>query len=106
MKIEMVSKQAHKFGGKILKKGSKFEATHTEARALTALGRAMTAEEAATKTAKRSYKRKDIQAAHSEPVVEQHDPVVERHVMAASYGSPVALNDDLPYPRDADDGQE
>lgn len=68
MKIELVSKQFHKFGGKLRKKGEHIFATPAEARALVALGRAVAvdAEQVAPATpevrTKRAYKRRDMQA--------------------------------------------
>lgn len=97
MKIELVSKQIHRFGGKLRKKGEHFEATQREAKALIAMGRAMAVlppppntptqvvpkptqanppesppEIAEGERIKRAYKRKDIQA---ESPIENHEPV-------------------------------
>jgi hypothetical protein len=68
MKIELVSKQFHKFGGKLRKKGERFFATPAEAKALKALGRATPLEpsqavpEVPEVRTKRAYKRRDMQA--------------------------------------------
>ncbi len=62
MKIELVSKQFHKFAGRIHKKGEHLFATPAEARILKALGRAVPVEDAAPAAAeakaKRAYKKR------------------------------------------------
>lgn len=67
MKIELVSKKVHYFGGKVRKVGEKIFATEREARLLKALGRATRAEPEAPapvveEKPKRAYKRKDLEA--------------------------------------------
>jgi len=63
----VVSKQIHKFGPKIYKKGAKLTVTDREAKWLVALGRATIEVEAAPEPpvlkVTRPYKRKDIQTA-------------------------------------------
>jgi hypothetical protein len=69
MKIELVSKQFHKFGGKLRRKGEKIMATPAEAKVLRALGRAMDVQPAAAPAAdkpKRAYKRRDMVAETAE----------------------------------------
>jgi hypothetical protein len=63
MKIELISKQFHKFAGRLHKKGEHLFATPAEARILTALGRAVPVDAAAAPAeaeakAKRAYKKR------------------------------------------------
>ena len=63
MKIELVSKQFHKFAGRLHKKGERFFANPAEARILIALGRAGHVDAAAAPAeaeakAKRAYKKR------------------------------------------------
>jgi hypothetical protein len=66
MKIELVSKQFHKFAGRLHKKGEHLFATPAEARILKALGRAVPVEDAAPAAveakAKRAYKKRAVPA--------------------------------------------
>jgi hypothetical protein len=86
MKIELVSKQFHKFAGRIHKKGEHLFATPAEARILKALGRAnpddaATAPAEAEAKAKRAYKKRaaavPAEASTAVPAMATVEPVAE-----------------------------
>ena len=85
MKIELVSKQFHKFAGRIHKKGERLFATPAEARILKALGRAVPVEDAAPAAAeakaKRAYKKRaaavPAEASTSVPAMATVEPAAE-----------------------------
>ena len=94
MKIELVSKQFHKFAGRIHKKGEHLFATPAEARILKALGRAVPVEDAAPAAAeakaKRAYKKRatavPAEVSTAVPAMATVEPVAE---LAPAVAAPV-----------------
>jgi hypothetical protein len=74
MKIDLISKSWHMFGGKLVKKGERFSATEDEAKALEKRGRATRVAPVVEVKEKRAYKRRDMVAETFEPAVEREKP--------------------------------
>lgn len=106
--VAVISKQPHKWHGKVRRKGERLLVTEREAKWLQAVGRAVLEVEHAPAPApapepapevtrpKRSYKRKDVAAAPEAPVLTPDEPADYLGNRFTWPTGPASLDDDEP----------